>query len=62
MAKWTKQEIANKVELEGLGYMVQHYMSADYVEDPVLAKWWRTAKEALDEIEAMLPKPEFDED
>jgi hypothetical protein len=54
-AKKSNRQVADIVEMEGLGYAVQNYMSADQIKDQKLAALWKTAKDALDAIEAMLP-------
>ena len=61
-AKKSNQQVADIVESEGLGYAVQHYMGADAIKDPKLAALWKTAKDALDAIEAMLPETTSEED
>lgn len=48
------QEVRDIVENEGLGYAVQHYMSAESIADPSIAKRWREAKKALDLLEGEL--------
>jgi hypothetical protein len=48
--KYSIEQVADIVESEGLGYAIQHYMSADSIEDEDLARLWRIAKEALDQI------------
>jgi hypothetical protein len=47
-------EVAAIIESEGLGYAIQCYMSADSIEDKVLATYWEEAKEVLDKIEEYL--------
>jgi hypothetical protein len=54
-AKKSNKQVADIVEMEGLGYAVQHYLSAEQIKDQKLAAHWRTAKDALDAIEALLP-------
>lgn len=43
--------VAARVQQEGLGYAVQHYMSGKDIADPELAKLWDEAAEALDKLE-----------
>jgi uncharacterized protein YgfB (UPF0149 family) len=52
--KMSLEEVAAKVEWEGLGYAVQHYMTGDSIADPHLAELWDQAKELLDEIDGIL--------
>lgn len=52
--KRTKEEVADVVEMEGLGYAVQYYMGPENIEDDELAREWRAAKEALDNITDLL--------
>lgn len=47
-------EVIGIVDSEGLGYAVQDYLSHDDIADVDLADAWRRAKEALDEIDAIL--------
>lgn len=56
--KYNDAEVAVIVECEGLGYAVQYYMSADKIANPLLADAWRRAREALDEIDEILPEYE----
>lgn len=49
-SKMTNEEVAAVVDSEGLGYAIEHYMSADSIEDPVLAARWCAAKEALSAV------------
>lgn len=49
-----KQSIASaaaRVQQEGIGYAVQHYMSGKDIADPELAKLWDEAAAALDRLE-----------
>lgn len=52
--KYTTEQVAGIVDCEGLGYAVTDYLGADSIEDPELARLWRQAKEALDEINEIL--------
>lgn len=36
--KYTLEEVADIVQIEGLGYAIQHYMSGESIEDPELAQ------------------------
>jgi hypothetical protein len=49
--KWTNEQIASKVESEGLGYMIEAYLSHDSIEDDDLAMMWKDAAELLSEIQ-----------
>src|ERR1035438_7094758 len=51
---WSIDEVIAKVEVEGLGYMVSSYLSADAITDPELARLWREAKGAMSALEAFL--------
>jgi hypothetical protein len=53
-SKWTTAEISEKVDSEGLDYMITRYLDADSIEDPKLAELWRAAKAQLIEIESYL--------
>jgi hypothetical protein len=60
-------DVAAKVEQEGLGYAVQHYLSADRIQDAKLADLWSRAKDLLDQIDAYLEEnadeePDTEED
>jgi hypothetical protein len=50
----TNLEVAHKVEHEGLGYAIQHYMGSDDFVDLELAKLWTEAKVLLKKIDAIL--------
>lgn len=52
--KYSIEQVADIVNSEGLGYAVQHYMSADQIADPELKKQWGNAKVALSIIEMIL--------
>ena len=54
LGKWTNEEIAMKVQSEGLDYMIQHYLSADKIEDEWLAEKWKQCKQLLNEIQDYL--------
>lgn len=58
--KMTTREIAFKVEDEGLGYAIQHYMSGEDIEDPELARLWDQASDMLNNIERILDKEFWD--
>lgn len=38
------------IENEGLEYAVRHYIGGDAFKDPVTARLWKTADEALTEL------------
>lgn len=52
--KWSNEDIAWKVEDEGLEYMIMSYLNADSIEDEELKKLWATAGETLDKIKEIL--------
>lgn len=52
--KWSIEDIASKVENEGLGYMITDYLGSDSIEDEELKELWKVAEEALDKIEEIL--------
>lgn len=52
--KWSFEDVAGKVENEGLGYMVMDYLSEDQIEDETLSKHWKQAREALEKIGEIL--------
>jgi hypothetical protein len=54
--KHTNEELRDIIDSEGLGYAIQFHTSADSIEDEEVAALWKTAKEAMDEIEALLPE------
>jgi len=54
MSKWTNQEIAEKAKIEGLEYLIKHYLSYKSIEDEQLAFKWKKCQELLDEIEEYL--------
>ena len=50
MKKMSNEEIAEICETEGLSYTVLEYMSADSVENPILAELWQEANEKIKAI------------
>ena len=48
--KHTKEQIANIIQNEGIGYTIQDYVSGEHIEDKVLAEMWKDAKDLLDRI------------
>lgn len=52
--KYTIEEVVDRVNLEGLDYAIQHYLSDDKIDDPKLAHMWSNAKAILNEIENYL--------
>jgi hypothetical protein len=54
MGTWNIEEVAQKVESEGLGYVVLDYLDAESIMDEELRALWKQAKDALDKIEKML--------
>lgn len=52
--KYSVEQVADIVNSEGLGYAVQHGLSADSIEDLRLAGLWATAKTALKAIGKIL--------
>ena len=47
-------DIRGVVESEGLGYAVQHYLSADSIEDEKLKELWKKAADYLNYIDDYL--------
>ena len=60
--KMSTEDVFYKVENEGLGYAIQHYMSGKDIEDPALAAMWDECKVLLDKISAYLEAAVEDED
>lgn len=61
--KLSNRKVAQIVDSEGIGYAVQHYMSADSIADPELASLWQQAAEVLGKIEKLCVQAEnADED
>jgi hypothetical protein len=56
--KHTNEVLRNIIDSEGLGYAIQFHTSADSIKDKKVAVLWQTAKDAMDEIEALLPPSE----
>lgn len=52
--KKTKQEVADIVMSEGLGYAIQHYLPSTDIEDEELRMWWNKAENALDKVRNLL--------
>lgn len=49
--KLTNKTVAGIIESEGIGYAIKDYLSPDQIKDPVLAKLWETAREAINAVE-----------
>lgn len=45
--KKTKQEVADIIEMEGLGYAITDYLDADNIEDEELSILWGRADAAM---------------
>jgi hypothetical protein len=61
--KLSNRTVAQIVDNEGIGYAIQHYMSADSIADPELAALWTQANEILSKIERVCVQAEnADED
>lgn len=56
--KYTNEQVADIVRSEGLDYAITNYMGADSIEDPELAQAWENARQALAEVERLLPNEE----
>ncbi|PLS18965.1 hypothetical protein CVD28_00765 [Bacillus sp. M6-12] len=54
MKKMSIEQIANKVENEGLDYVIQHYISPEHIEDEELKELWTQAKDVLGKIQKKL--------
>lgn len=51
---YTKDEVREIVDSEGLGYAVLDYMSGDQIEDPELRQAWVDANLALGRLQKLL--------
>lgn len=59
---WTTEEVADRVEMEGLDYAILHYIGPDEeFEDKKLKRVWLLARKALFDIEDILDKALVDE-
>lgn len=56
MNKWSNKEIAEKMEWEGLGDMIQSYLSADNIQDKWLSAKWKQCADLMNEISEYLEK------
>ena len=54
----TREEVAEVVMEEGLGYFIMNYCGADDMPDEELKKAFQKAYDALSEFEALLPEVE----
>ena len=52
--KWSIEDIAAKVDNEGLGYMITDYLGSDSIEDEELKELWKVAEESLEKIGSIL--------
>ena len=57
-AKLSPKKVGDIIEMEGLSYAIQHYISADQIANPELRKAWQDAKQALDAIEYIIGEAE----
>jgi hypothetical protein len=54
---WSNEDLAERVELEGLDYAIMYYINPeDEFEDEILKEVWLDAREALFRIERRLEK------
>lgn len=54
MSKYSRQEVADIVENEGLGYAIMDFMGGEHIADPELAALWDQASEILTQIRDIL--------
>ena len=59
--KYNNKEVATIIELEGLDYAIQSYLSPSDIKDKKLAAFWQQAFDALNAIEAYL-EPHIEEE
>ena len=52
--KYTVEQVADIVEMEGLGYAIEGYLGAENIEDLELAARWHTAQEAMKRIREII--------
>lgn len=52
--KYSIREVAESVEIGGLGYTIEHGISADSIADEDLAHHWYNAQTAMQEISRIL--------
>lgn len=52
--KMSLKEVAEVIEMEGLGYAVMEYMDADSIKDKHLADLWEEARVAMKNIDNYL--------
>ena len=57
----TVSEVSDRINNEGLGYAIQHYMRGKDIKDPVLAKMWDEAAALLNKIEEYVQERNIDE-
>lgn len=50
----TLQDVADKVEWEGLGYTITDHIGSNEIEDPKLREAWEAARVNLRKIEKIL--------
>jgi hypothetical protein len=48
------QDLADIVEIEGLGYSISDYVNPDKIEDASLKKLWKKAQDALRAVQDFL--------
>lgn len=54
MKKESIKDVATIVEIEGLGYAITDYLSADSIEDKKLSTLWKQGQDILKEISKIL--------
>lgn len=52
---YSKQEVADIVEREGLDEAIHQYLDAEAIEDGALSRAWAKARAIRQEIEELLP-------
>jgi hypothetical protein len=54
MKKWNTDDIYWKVQEDGLGYTIQHYLSGYEIKNESLAEKWDQCSKLLSEIDRIL--------
>ncbi|MHA2064993.1 MAG: hypothetical protein ACXABY_11520 [Candidatus Thorarchaeota archaeon] len=54
--KYSIQDVKDIIEMEGLGYALAHYVTAERIEDMALKHAWDVAQSAIRTIESILEK------
>lgn len=54
--KYTNGDVIDRIEQEGIGYAIMHYMDSSHIKDPETVRLWDNASNALSELVTYLER------